>query len=81
MVFFKVVVGVTICIYNQIYLYICIYHVYIINHSFQVPGGGNGNPLQYPCQGNAMDRGTRRATVHGVAKSQTQLSTQKATDF
>ena len=35
------------------------------------PGGGNGNPLQYPCLGNPMDRGAWRATVH--AKSQTQL--------
>ena len=38
------------------------------------PGEGNGNPLQYSCLGNPMDRGARRATVHGVAKGQTQLS-------
>ena len=38
------------------------------------PGGGNGNPLQYSCQDNPMDKGAWRATVHGVAKSQTQLS-------
>ena len=38
------------------------------------PGEGNGNPLQYSCLGNPMDRGTRSATVHGVTKSQTQLS-------
>ena len=38
------------------------------------PGGGNGNPLLYPCLGNPMDRGAWRATVHGVAKSWTQLS-------
>ena len=31
-------------------------------------GEGNGNPLQYCCQGNSMDRGAWRATVHGVAK-------------
>ena len=31
-------------------------------------GGGNGNPLQYFCLGNPMDREARRATVHGVAK-------------
>ena len=36
--------------------------------------GGNGNPLQYTCLGNPMDRGAWWATVHGVAKSQTQLS-------
>ncbi|CAI9161683.1 unnamed protein product [Rangifer tarandus platyrhynchus] len=32
------------------------------------PGGGNGNPLQYSCLGNSMDRGAWRATVHGVAR-------------
>ena len=37
-------------------------------------GGGNGNPLQYPCQENPVDRGAWRATVHGVAQSRTQLS-------
>ena len=30
------------------------------------PGGGNGILFQYPCPGNAMGRGTWRATVHGV---------------
>ena len=34
---------------------------------------GNGNPLQYSCLGNRMNRGAWQATVHGVAKSQTQL--------
>ena len=38
------------------------------------PGGGNGTPLQYSCLDNSMDRGTWWGTVHGVAKSQTQLS-------
>ena len=38
------------------------------------PGEGNSNLFQYPCLGNPMDRGARRATVHGVAKSQTRLS-------
>ena len=33
------------------------------------PGGGNGNPLQYFCLENPMDRGAWRATVHGVAES------------
>ena len=32
------------------------------------PGEGNGNPLQYSCQENPMDRGAWRATVHGIAK-------------
>ena len=31
-------------------------------------GGGHGNPLQYSCLENPMDRGTWQATVHGVAK-------------
>ena len=35
------------------------------------PGGGNGNPFQYSCLENSMDRGTWWATVHGVAQSQT----------
>ena len=38
------------------------------------PGEGNGNPLQYPCLENPMDRGAWQATVHGVTKSQTRLS-------
>ena len=33
------------------------------------PGGGHGNPLQYSCLENPMDRGGWQATVHGVAKS------------
>ena len=37
-------------------------------------GEGNGNPLQYSCLKNSMDRGAWWATVHGVTKSQTQLS-------
>ena len=39
------------------------------------PGEGNGNPLQYSCLGNFMDRGAWRAIVHGIANSQTQPST------
>ena len=38
------------------------------------PGEGNGHLLQYSCLGNPLDRGAWQATVHGVAKSQTQLS-------
>ena len=38
------------------------------------PGEGNGNPVQYSCLENPMDRGAWRATVHGITKSQTQLS-------
>ena len=33
------------------------------------PGVGNGNPLQYSCLENSIDRGARWATVHGVTKS------------
>ena len=38
------------------------------------PGEGNGNSLQYSCLENPMDGGAWWATVHGMAKSQTQLS-------
>ena len=38
------------------------------------PGEENGNPLQYSCLENSMDRRACWATVHGVAKSRTQLS-------
>ena len=37
------------------------------------PGGGDGNPLQYSCLENPMDRGAGRAIVHGVLKSKTRL--------
>ena len=39
------------------------------------PEVGNGNLLQYSCLENFMDRGAWRATIHGVTKSQTGLST------
>ena len=42
--------------------------------SGKYPGGGHGNPLEYSCLENSMDRGAWRATVHKVAKSWTQLS-------
>ena len=38
------------------------------------PGEGNGNPFQYSCLENSMDRGAWRATVHGIIKSRTGLS-------
>ena len=38
------------------------------------PGEGNGNPLQYSCLENPRDQGAWWATVHGVAKSRTQMS-------
>ena len=45
----------------------------LIPESGRSPGGGNGNPLQDSCLENPMDRGDWKATVHGVAKSLTQL--------
>ena len=38
------------------------------------PGEGNGNLLQYSCLENSMDRGPWGATIHGIARSRTQLS-------
>ena len=46
----------------------------LIPGSESYPGEGNGNSLQYSCLENSMDRGAWRATVHGVARSRTQLS-------
>ena len=43
------------------------------------PGEGNGNPLQYSCLENPMERGTWWATILGVAKSQIQLSNWECT--
>ena len=40
----------------------------------RLPGEGDGNPLQYSYLGNPMDRGSWWATVHGITKSQKQLS-------
>ena len=51
------------------YTYMCIYK-YICTYN----GEGNGTPLQYSCLENLVDGGTWWATVHGVAKSQIQLS-------
>jgi len=41
----------------------------LILGSGRSPGGGNGNPLQYSCLENPMDRGAWRAVVHGVTES------------
>ena len=46
----------------------------LIPGSGRSPREGNGNPLQYSCLENPMDGGAWWATVHGVAKSRTQLS-------
>ena len=45
-----------------------------IPESGRSSGEGNGNPLQFSCLENSMDRGAWGATVHGVAKSRTRLS-------
>ena len=45
----------------------------LISGSEKSPGEENGNPLQYSCLKNSMDRGAWWVTVHRVAKSQTQL--------
>ena len=53
----------------------------LIPGSGRSPGEGNGNPFQYSCLGNPMDRGVWWATVHGVTESDTteQLSTHRHT--
>ena len=46
----------------------------LILGSGRSPGEENGNPLQNSCPENSIDRGVSQATVHGVTRSQTQLS-------
>ena len=60
----------------------CIHaHIFVLDIFFffccamQLAGEGNGNLLQYSCLENSMFRGAWWATVHGVTKSWTQLST------
>ena len=48
--------------------------VSLIPGSGRSPGEGHGNPLQYSCLGNPMDRGAWQATAHRVTKSWTSLS-------
>ena len=43
------------------------------------PGEGNGNPLQYSCLENPMDRGAWRATVHGITKESETTATTPTT--
>ena len=42
-----------------------------IPESGRSPGEGNGSPLQYSCLENSMDRGARKAIVHGIAELDT----------
>ena len=51
----------------------------LIPGSERSPGVGNVNPFQYSCLENSMDRGAWWATVHGVAKRGTRLSTRTYT--
>ena len=46
-------------------------HLGLITGLGRSPGGGQGNPFQYSCLENPMDRGAWQATVHGVAQSHT----------
>ena len=46
----------------------------LITGSGRSPGGGNGNPFQYSCLENPMDRGAWQGIVHGVTKSRMGLS-------
>ena len=47
----------------------------LIPGSGRPPGGGHGNPLQYSCWENTMDRGVWQATAHRVAESDTTKAT------
>ena len=47
---------------------------WVVSESERSFGEGNDNPLQYSCLENSRDRGVRQATIPGVAKSQTWLS-------
>ena len=49
--------------------------VSFISRSGRSPGKGNGNPLQYSCLENAIDRRAWRATVHGVVRVRLDLET------
>ena len=62
--------------HENIYLYLCFFGIYtfLIWTIHLYVGEGNGTPLQYSCLENPMDGGAWWAAVHGVAKSQTQLS-------
>ena len=50
----------------------------LIPGSERSPREGNGNPLQYSCLGNPMDRGAWQLTVHGITKSQTRWAIEHA---
>ena len=49
----------------------------LISGSGRFPGGENGNPLQYSCLGNSMDKGAWQATVHVVTRAGQDLATKQ----
>ena len=49
----------------------------LISGSRRSPGEGDGNPVQYPCLGNPMDRGDWQAIVHGVTRVGHNLATKQ----
>ena len=51
-----------------------VWETWVQSLGWENPGEGHGNPLQYSCLENSMDRGAWQATVHGTTKSRTQLS-------
>ena len=65
--------GVCVCVCVCVYIYIYVRDTGSIHGSGRSPGEGHGNPLQCSCLENPMDQGAWQATVHRVAKSQTQL--------
>ena len=61
------------CICSQVFTTRETWEARYLLGSERCPGGGRGNPLQYSCLGNAMDRGAWCATAHRVEKSLTWL--------
>ena len=66
----KVKIQITLKIYVRVDCHAIIekWKISFIKYQYYL-GGGNGNPLQYSCLGNSMDRGAWRATIHGVIES------------
>ena len=65
--------------HRRVLIYKIGFHIIFQHHTGSIPVSGRssregkGNPLEYSCLGNPMDRGAWWATVHGVANSQTRL--------
>ena len=74
------VLFVSVCLFfnlsRSLLIDYCIFSILFLKFGiiYTIIGKGNSTPLQYSCLENPMDGGTWWATVHGVAKSQTQLS-------